>query len=156
MPTVITEERPAGTVPIHCPVCRGNNVVGQIIESHEKLVQFGVIPVAANTTWWVLCPQCHTRLFSKLPASQLTGKTADQLAGIVYKRVSLVAKFLAIVSVALAWLPILGIVMGLIALFANRKSPGWPKTVSKVGFFGSLFFHALFTALEIVTAVFRR
>lgn len=144
MASVVTRDTSAGSTRIHCPVCGGEDVAGDIIESEETLTGYGVIPLSRHTNWWVICSECNTRLYSRLTAKELEGKSADEVVGLVYQRVSLVHKFLAITAVLLAIAPGLGIIMGLIALAVNWKSPGWPNTVSKWGLRLSLLAHIYF------------
>ena len=140
MNSVATEDRPAGTIRLHCPVCKHRDVEGQIIEKRETVMQAVVIPVSTHTTWWVDCPNCKTRLYSKLPGPELQLKTADELVGVVYKRVSLVHQFFAVASVLLSWAPCLGTFVALLAIAINWKSPGWPKTASRAGLGLSVLF----------------
>jgi hypothetical protein len=150
MQTVISEDKPAGTVSIHCPVCHRQGVEGRIIEMRETLMENLVIPVSTHTTWWVVCSGCETRLYSELPAQELVKRTPDQLVGVIRPRVSLIRKFLAITALGLALAPGLGLVMGLIGWAANRKSIGWPKTVSRVGLGVSVLFHLFMVGYVIV------
>jgi len=141
MSTIIAEDKPAGTTHIHCPVCLGRNIEAQIIEHSEKVMEAVVVHLSTHTTWWVVCSGCKTRLFSKVSGAELQKKTADQLVGSVVPRVSLVRQFFAVVSVLLSVAPALNIIIGLIAYFLNRKSPGWPRTVSKIGLGLSVLFY---------------
>jgi hypothetical protein len=152
MRTVITQDTPARTTQVHCPVCHGQNLTGEIIESQETLMENLVIPVTKHTTWWVVCSRCKTRLYSRLSAAELQGKTADQLTGLVYYRVSLVHQFLAAAAAALAITPGLGVIMGLIAWFVNRKTPGWPRWLSKYAFWIAVLLHVAFITFVIIAA----
>jgi hypothetical protein len=152
MRTVITQDTPAGTTQIHCPVCHGQNLPGEIIESQETLMENLVVPVARHTTWWVVCSRCKTRLYSRQNAAELQGKTPDDLAGLVYYRVSLVHQFLAVAAVVLAITPGLGVIMGLIAWFVNRKTPGWPQRLSKYALWTAVFLHVAFVVYVFIAA----
>jgi hypothetical protein len=147
MPTIIAEDKPAGTTRIHCPACKARNVEAQIIEHSEKVMQALVVHVSTHTTWWVICSACKARLYSKEPGEGLQHKTADELVGRVVPRVSLVKQLFAVASVLLAITPLMGIVIALIAYFLNRKSVGWPRVVSKIGLGISIFMVALFALI---------
>jgi len=150
MTTIIAEDKPAGTTRIHCPACGRRDVEAQIVEHSEKVMQAVVVHVSTHTTWWVVCSACKTRLYSKLSGAELKQKTADQLVGVVVPRVSLVRQFFAVASVLLAIMPFVGIGMGIIAYLVNRKYPGWPRTVSKVGLGVTAFFHVAYVLLTIL------
>lgn len=133
MTQIISEDKPAGSTRINCPSCGQANVPAEIIEHVENVTEAFVLKMASHTTWWVVCGGCKARLYSKLPAAELKQRTPDQLVGIVAPRVSLIHQFFAVASVVLAIAPFVGICMGLIAYFVNRKSPGWTRIVSKAG-----------------------
>jgi hypothetical protein len=151
MTTVIAEDMPFGTTRIHCPACRVRDVEALIIEHSEKVTEMLVVHMSTHTTWWVACSACKARLYSKISGSELAARTADQLVGVVVPRVGLVKQFWAVASILLAITPGLGIGVGLIAYLVNRKSPGWPRTASKVGLGISLCVIPALIILAIVT-----
>jgi len=58
--------------------------------------------------------------------------------------VPLVSRFLAFASVLLFWAPVVGFVLALSAVIANRKNSGWLKTTSWIGLILSLLVLILF------------
>ena len=150
MAMIIGEDIPAGTTKIHCPACHTRDVEAQIIEHVEKVMEALVVQMSKHTTWWVVCSKCKVRLYSKLSGPELEKRTADQLVGVVVTRVSFVKQFWAVASVLLSIAPGLGIGVGLIAYLVNRKSPGWPKKVSKFGLGLTLFVQIVVPVLFIV------
>jgi hypothetical protein len=54
------------------------------------------------------------------------------------RRGNLVTRLLAVLSVALMWLPLGGSIFGIAAIVANWHATGWPRTASIVGFIVSL------------------
>ena len=110
-----------------------------------------VVTVSTHTTWWVVCSVCKARLYSKVSGAELQQRTADQLVGVVVSRVSLVHQFFAVASVLLSVSPGLGVIVALIAYLLNRKSPGWPNIVSKVGLGLSLCTIPFLILMAIVT-----
>ena len=153
MTMIVGGDTPAGTTRIHCPACHTRDVEGQIVEHLERVVEALVVQVGSHTTWWVVCSKCKARLYSKVPGPELEKSTADQLVGVVVTRVSFVKQFWAVASVLLAITPGLGICVGLIAYFVNRKSPGWPRKVSKFGLILSVVLHVLFFVVIVLQAV---
>ncbi len=133
MTTVIAEDKPFGLTRIHCPGCHARDVEAMIIEHSEKVTEMLVVHMSTHTTWWVVCSACKARLYSKISGSELAQRTADQLVGVVVPRVGLVKQFWAVASILLAIAPFVGIIVAIIAYLANRKSVGWPRTVSKIG-----------------------
>ena len=150
MAMIVGEDRPAGTTKINCPACHWRDVDAQIIEHVEKVMEALVVQISSHTTWWVVCSRCKARLFSKVSGDELQKRTADQLVGVVVPRVSFVKQFWAVASVLLSFFPFVGIVVALIAYFVNRKSVGWPRTVSKVGLGLAIFFFFALIALIII------
>jgi len=150
MAMIVAEDRPTDTTKIHCPACHWRDVDAQIIEHVEKVMEALVVQVSSHITWWVVCSRCKARLFSKVSGDELQKRSADQLVGVVVPRVSFVKQFWAVASIIL-WIFLgMGIAVALIAYFVNRKSVGWPRTVSKVGLGLSIFFILAFIALIII------
>ena len=139
MQTVIAKEIPAGPTRINCPACGHLDVPAQIIERQETLMENLVVPMGTQTTWWVLCSACQVKLYSKLSAAKLQGKTPGELVGQIYVYTSFVNQFMAVAALVLSICPLLGTILAAIAWVMNRKTPGWPKKLSKIAFFASFF-----------------
>jgi hypothetical protein len=152
MHTVITKEIPAGATRINCPVCGNLDVPAEIIEKQETMMQNLVIPMGTHTTWWVACSACKARLYSKLSAANLAGKSPDELVGQVYPYTSFVNQFLAVAALLLCPAPALGTILALIAWLMNRKAAGWTRKLSKFAFFASLAIPVLLIVFAIVDA----
>ncbi len=156
MNTVIGQENAAGTIRIHCPACGARDVPATIIEHREHVTEFAVVTVATHTTWWVQCSNCKATLYSKLNGAQLETKTADELVGLVYYRVSFVHQFLAIAAVALSFTPGLGTLLAAVAWVVNRKTKGWPRKLSKLAFIMSFVFLGGLILMAILSEMGRR
>ena len=152
MHTVITKEIPAGATRINCPVCGNLDVPAEIIEKQETIMQNLVIPMGTHTTWWVACSACKARLYSKLSAAGLAGKSPEDIVGQVYPYTSFVNQFMAVAALLLSFFPGLGTVLALIAWLMNRKAAGWTRKLSKFAVLASLFFLAALFVLAVVTA----
>jgi len=150
MPTVVTVDRPAGTTRIHCPACRRREVPGLIVEQHETMMHYLVVPGATHVTWWVICSGCQTRLYSRLAGEELLRWTPEELVGSVYPRVSLIRRFLAIAALLLSLFPWLGLILGLIGWTANKNSVGWPRAVSRVALGMAAISHLAILALIVI------
>jgi hypothetical protein len=153
MTMIIGQDTPAGTTRIHCPACRQRDVEALIIEHAEKVMEAIVVHVSTHTTWWVVCSACKMRLYSKVSGPELQKRSADQLVGVVVTRVSFVKQFLAVAALLLALAPGLGLGLGLIAYVANRKSPGWPRKLSKVVLWITALLHAVFFSLLLLASL---
>ena len=151
MPTVITKEIPAGSTRINCPVCGCLDVPAEIVEHQETMMQSLVIPMGTHTTWWVVCSECQAKLYSKLSAAGLAGKSPEELVGQVYYYVSFVHQFLAVAALLLSPAPGLGTILGLIAWLVNRKTPGWPRKLSKFAVLASLFFFVALIVMAVIS-----
>jgi hypothetical protein len=137
MQTVITKEIPSGSTRINCPSCGHLDVPAQIIERQETLMESLVIPMGTQTTWWVACSACQVKLYSKLSAAKIQGKTPAELVGQIYVYTSFVNQFMAVAALLLSIFPGLGTILAAIAWVMNRKLTGWPRKLSKIAFFAS-------------------
>ncbi len=104
-------------------------------------MQSMVIPMGTNTTWWVVCSACKVKLYSKLNAANILGKTPGELVGQISVYTSFVNQFMAVAALLPSWAPALGTILALIAWLVNWKTPGWPRKLSKFAFLASLYLH---------------
>lgn len=131
---------------INCPYCgtRGARAVAyDLIETYKHVLK--------HRTTWVKCSSCGRQLYSKVPADQLRGRTAEQLEGIVIKRTSLIHIILAIGALAMCLLPIFGVVTAIVALLFNWRNRGWLRVLSLVALVISVL---LTTAFLILSQIF--
>jgi hypothetical protein len=63
-----------------------------------------------------------------------------------------VGRFLAILSIGLFFMPLVGLGLPVISLLVNRRVSGWPRTISVV----ALVLAALVTVVFIVAAIIGR
>lgn len=130
---------------INCPNCgtRGARAVCyDLIETYKVVIK--------HRTTWVTCSACGYKLYSKVPADQLRGRSAQELEGIVVRRVSLISKFFAIVAILLCILPIMGLILAIIATILNWKNRGWLRKVSLVALVISGLITAAFAVLSAI------
>jgi hypothetical protein len=153
MQTVIAKEIPSGSTRINCPACGHLDVPAQIIERQETLMQNLVVPMGTQTTWWVACSSCQVKLYSKLSAAKIQGKTPAELVGQIYVYTSFVNQFLAVAALLLSPAPALGTILALIAWGVNWKTPGWPRKLSKFAVLASIVIPVGFFLLVIISAV---
>lgn len=66
---------------------------------------------------------------------------------------TLLSRFLALVSPATAFLPIIGPVLTAVAYFSNRSNPGAYKTLSAIAFVASLALHVAFAVALLLSGV---
>jgi ribosomal protein S27E len=124
---------------INCPHCgtRGAKaVVYDLIETYKRVLK--------HRTTWVKCSSCGKQLYSKLPADELRGRTAEQLEGIVVKRTSLIHLVLAIAAIAMCLIPVFGVVTGIVALLVNLRNRGWLRVLSIIALVISVLLTAAF------------
>jgi len=62
---------------------------------------------------------------------------------------SLIARFLAVLTVLLCWVPFVGLILGGVAWLLNRNVQGWPKTASRIGTFIAVLITVLLTILMV-------
>jgi hypothetical protein len=87
---------------------------------------------------------------SRVWVSELEGKSVDEMTDLIDLDPTLLQAVLSLIAVAVAIVPVAGTVVSMIALFACRKIPAWPKTVSWIALFLSFVSLAWFCATLIL------
>jgi hypothetical protein len=136
------EKRRGPSVRINCPLCHAKAADGKSFEQVDHLKLFYVVPLFRLRNTFVKCGACGKQLIAKVSTDEIEKYSANELSDLLIGRVPFVSQFLAVASVALCWAPFVGLVMGIISLIANWRSPGWPKAVSWIG-----------TALSILVSI---
>ena len=128
---------------INCPSChtRGARAVAyDLIETYKVVIK--------HRTTWVKCSACGKTLYSKLPADELRGLTPEQLESVIVNRTSPIRLVLVIAALVMCIAPIFGIVVAIVALVANLKTPGWLRRLSIVALVMSVLITAAFLILS--------
>jgi len=140
------QRSPGPTVTIHCPVCNARDVSAESYEQLEHLRLFYVIPLLKIRNTFVRCSACAAESIAEIGIEEIGSRSADELVCFLAGRVSLVSRFLAIVSILLFWVPLVGLALSVCALLANRRTIGWPKAVSIV----ATVLAAIFTGIGVI------
>jgi hypothetical protein len=145
-----TKTIPGPDVRFNCPRCR----LDSSARSYERKETMGVffIPLITQRERYVECCSCGTTRLTRLPLEELDRYTADELGPHLQQRVSFIVKFLVVVSLLLFFVPIVGLVMGLIALIATYRTGGWLKRLSLIGLVLSALVTSLFAVLMVLAA----
>jgi cation transporter-like permease len=123
---------------IHCPKCGRPNTSARAYQG----------PVDRHITW-VKCMACNGKLYSKLPANELTGLSPEQLSTIVVHPDSRGMRLFAILAIALCIFPYVGLIASAISTATNWKITGWPKRVSVIALAISVVMTALVTYVSM-------
>jgi hypothetical protein len=91
------------------------------------------VPLITQRETCVECSQCGSLKLTSLPLASLGDYSADQLGQHLHARTSIIVQFLAVASLLLSCAPVVGLVLGLIALLASLKAGGWPLWLSIAG-----------------------
>ena len=118
---------------IDCPACGAVGVPGLPYQLKERL-NF----VFVHKTAWVVCSACGRHLVSRLLLDDLLDQQPHQISDHLTVGNSLPGRVMAICAMILSPAPALGPIVAVIAVLINRKSLGWPKTVSYIGLAVSL------------------
>lgn len=115
-------------VQLDCPQC---GVTGGLASSQEEKETFRVIGIRLYThrNTYITCLTCQTKFITRLRLSEL--ESINDLASHITKNISLVAKTLALVSLLIFCLPVLGLVLALIAFLIAPKTPNWVRSLAK-------------------------
>jgi hypothetical protein len=115
----------------NCPAC-GPNVPAKTHVLEERMGLF-FVPMFTQRETYVECTGCGAARLIGLPLEALPGYPPDELDRHLHRRVSLVAKFLAVASVLVSCFPFVGLGLGVAGLVASYRTGGWVKVVSIIG-----------------------
>src|SRR5438477_6920280 len=101
-----------GSLLIHCPACKAQNVVAETYTYAEQLVLFHFVPLAPrSSTYWLTCSRCRETLRSPLPASEFHDLPPEVIAEYIKHRVSPIKKLLAVLAIVFFFMPLLGLLL---------------------------------------------
>jgi hypothetical protein len=135
---------PGPDVLINCPACGKQTVWASTHALQTRSWWFGIIPGLAVYSTWATCLECKEPLISRLPLTELSDKSPDELAALIYRPFRLLETFMALAAFIVAIFPIVGLVMAGLAVFANWKDRGWRKKLSMTALGISGLMHLLF------------
>jgi hypothetical protein len=122
------------SIVIHCAACDELAAQAETYEYGERVTLLHVVPITPYIrTNYVRCTHCGEQFISPIPLSELPYLQPDELHQLLRRRVSLIPQFLAVVGIILCWVPIIGLIMALLALFTNwSRKKHWTRIVSRV------------------------
>jgi hypothetical protein len=129
--SVRREKTPGASVQFSCPKCRKVSV-GNARKFVDTLMLLHLVPVLKLRNTYVVCDTCETKLHTPLELDDLERMQGLQIDEFLSYSPSFVFKFLAVTSLLICWVPIVGLIVAAIAVFGTRRFKGWPKTVSIV------------------------
>ena len=127
-----TKKIPGPALRMNCSACGLDDAPARSYESEER-IRLYFIPLPTQRERHVVCLACGADRLSSLPLDELAGLGSEQIEWYLNARVSMVNGFLAIASVVLFCTPVIGLVLGICAMVACRKSRGWPYRVGLIG-----------------------
>ncbi len=126
-----TRKTPGPDTRINCPKC-GPNVPARTHRLEERMGVY-FIPLLTQRETFVECAGCGESRHTALPLEKLGEYPPDELDRHLYRRVSVVVKFLALASVLVFCIPFVGLGLGVAGLVGSYRTGGWVKVVSIVG-----------------------
>lgn len=114
-------------VRIDCSRCGEIEVTARSYEQTETLKAYHVLPVLKLTNTFVVCESCGAEYISRLARRDLEDYRETNVTALVFLYISFAVRFLAIISLALCVLPLIGFVLALITVLSTRKVRGWPR-----------------------------
>lgn len=117
---------------INCPKCGALDTSAASYELRDQLKLLFVIPLFKLTNTYVSCAACGTALTSRLSIDELRTHSPSDISHFLSYEISLVVKFLAILSLLLLIAPLVGFVLAILTVVLSRKSGGWPRTIGIV------------------------
>lgn len=137
MPLIIfctshTKWTPGPALRINCRACGRENVQAESFETEERItLHFLLLPTQRERH--VVCRACGEDRLSDLPLDELAALGPEQSEWHLFRRVSLVAKTLAVASLVLFGCPFLSLPLGVAAMVMARGSGAWPFRVGLLG-----------------------
>ena len=151
-----TQQIPGPSFPINCRACGREGVPARSFVSEERMRLYAVVPVPTQRERHVVCTACGADRLTDLSWEELTVLAPDVAERHIFERVSFVTKFLAIAGLVLFPVPLVGLVLGLIAMVQTRRTRGWPFRVAQTGvilaalLYGGLLAWSALVALKVV------
>ena len=121
------------SVVFDCPHCRAERVRGTAYDLRETVRVTDRVPKWGWSSHWVRCSKCRTELYSKVRAEDLVGASPTTVNQRVSSYQPLMTRFHAAASLGVAWVPVIGLLLGIVATAANAKIKGWPRWMSIAG-----------------------
>lgn len=121
------------SVVFDCPHCRAERVRGTAYDLRETVRVAERLPRWGWSSHWVRCSHCRAELYSKVCAEDMQGASPTTVNERVWSYQPLTKRFLAIASLMMSWTPVIGVILAIVATFANVKTRGWPRWVSVIG-----------------------
>jgi hypothetical protein len=148
--TTTTQKNPGPTIRMNCPQCLAKEAPAESFEQIDRVGLFYVIPLFQIRNTFVTCGKCRRQSICKVTTAEIANFSADDLSDYLVRRVPLVCQFLAVASVLLSVAPFAGPLLGIVAVLANWRTIGWPKTVSRVGLGMSIAFSIILVIVILV------
>jgi hypothetical protein len=137
--TTKTTRTPGPGVKIDCPACGRIDVPAATIETHQKNSLFWIIPLFNSRFASVSCSACGKTFRPALKIDQLATIGREELSRQLAVTVPFLAKFLVVLGIALAVVPIIGLILALIGAAFTMSSPTRWRTAAIAGVLLSLF-----------------
>jgi hypothetical protein len=142
-----TKRIPGPDTLLNCHAC-GPDLPANTYQLEEKMGVF-FIPLITQRRTYVECSECGAAWLTRLPLAELGQYSAEELTPHLKKPVSFVVKFIALASLLLFWVPLVGFALSVIGLLASYWTGGWPKRVSLIALVLAFLISVLFVILLI-------
>jgi hypothetical protein len=123
---------PGPMININCPACQATEVPADSLQQVDRLELFYLIPFFQLKNTFVTCSACRKQLISSADINEMANLSAADLSQHLVSHVSFVNKAVAILAIAMCWVPIIGLGLGLLGVALNWKTTGWTKTLSLI------------------------
>ncbi len=146
---------PGPDVRINCRACGGEGVPARSFEIEERITLY-FVPLPTQRERHVVCSACGEDRLSDLSLEELAALSPEESEWHLFRRVSLIAKALAVASVALFGCPFMGLPLGVAAMVMSRGSGAWPFRFGLLGvvlnvlLWGALFLRSALVDLGVV------
>ena len=127
---ILTERRWGGWAELDCPCCLSRCHEAETYELTKslKLMWVGQLVKLANV--FVICRNCGNQLLAEVSLDEIPYYTAEDLDGVVKRKVSLLPIVLLIIGLVLSAIPFWGFAFARIMWLGTRESSCWRKSVA--------------------------
>ena len=133
-----TTTSPGPEVALDCPGCSAKSVTALTTERQDRLALFWCIPISRTRTVEIGCEGCGKNFRVSGDMGTVTSLSAEELRHCIESQVTSGEVFTTILALVLSWVPGMGFLFAVIALFATWKRRGVWRILSGVALFLSL------------------
>ncbi len=121
------------TIRFNCPSCKTQSTWAWSYEQRDEIPLAKNDPLFTSHHTFLKCSTCHGEAICRVPLSELTEYTPEELSHHISVRVLLYGIVLAFACFVMCFVPVVGVGVAIAGIMVNAKAPLWLKIVNWVG-----------------------